>query len=386
MAAGTKYFMFNRPDDWLGQGVADGLSAESGGLALRKAGKGVYASFALDTLEKETVWHRLRMTAAIPGNTLLRMYLYCSDDDRLPAGFGPPDEECRLDDWLADPAVTADEREHFFAACAQRSCENPQDLLLYDLTGRYLWFCLVFFSYGGETLSVGSLQLEFPRIAFIDYLPQVYRGADSVNSFLARFISVFQSVYVDLEDDIDLAPTRLDPAVAPPEFLYWLAEGLAVSDCFLWTEQKLRALLRNAVRLYRMKGTKQAVQEVIQLYTDQKPLIIEQFETASSELWKADGETLQRLYGGSSHTVTVLMPHGERGPDEYAKIYRVIDKFKPVDAICNLVFLENAMILGRHCYLGVNSRIGRSEELVLDAGVSAPGAPFLTESRQEGQI
>ena len=150
---------------------------------------------------------------------------------------------------------------------SQRICEGPQDLLLYDLRGRYLWFCLVFFSYGGETLSVSSIQLEFPRIAFIDYLPQVYRGAESVNSFLARFISVFQSVYVDLEEDIDLAPTRFDPAVAPPEFLYWLADGLAVSDCFLWTEQKLRELLQSAVRLYRIKGTKPALQEVIQLYT-----------------------------------------------------------------------------------------------------------------------
>ena len=379
MAAGTKHFMFNRPDDWTGQGVADGLSAESGGLALQKAGKGVYVSFALDTLEKETVWHRLRVTADIPGNTLLRLYLYCSDDDSLPAGFGPPDEERRLDDWLADPAVTAEEREQFFMTFSQRICEGPQDLLLYDLRGRYLWFCLVFFSYGGETLSVSSTQLDFPRIALIDYLPQVYRGAESVNSFLARFISVFQSVYVDLEEDIDLAPTRFDPAVAPPEFLYWLADGLAVSDCFLWTEQKLRELMQSAVRLYRIKGTKPALQEVIQLYTGQKPLIIEQFETASSELWKADGETLRRLYGGSSHTFTVLMPQTDCSSDEYAKLYRVIEKFKPVDAICNLVFLENVMILGRHCYLGVNSRIGRSEELVLDTGASAPGAPYLTE-------
>ena len=73
------------------------------------------------------------------------------------------------------------------------------------------------------------------------------------------------------------------------------------------------------------------------------------------------------------------MPQTDCSSDEYAKLYRVIEKFKPVDAICNLVFLENVMILGRHCYLGVNSRIGRSEELVLDTGASAPGAPYLTE-------
>ena len=66
--------------------------------------------------------------------------------------------------------------------------------------------------------------------------------------------------------------------------------GLRCQTAFCGTEQKLRELLQSAVRLYRIKGTKPALQEVIQLYTGQKPLIIEQFETASSELWKADGE------------------------------------------------------------------------------------------------
>ncbi len=377
MAAGTKHFLFNRPDDWLDQGIADGLAAEAEGLVLRGAGKGVYTSFALDTLEKETVWHRLRLEGDSPGNTALRLYVYCSDDERLPPAFATGQGERTLDSWLADPAVAADERERFFSQCAQGLHDDPRDLTLYGYQGRYLWFCLIFLSYDGAEPAVRSLRLEFPRTAFIDYLPQVYRGTDSVNSFLARFISVFQSLYVDLEDDIDLAPTRFDPAVAPPEFLRWLADGLAVSDCFLWTEDRLRLLLKNAVRLYRIKGTRPALEEIIQLYTGRTPLIIEQFETAESEQWKADGETLRRLYG-SRHTFTVLMPQGGCSPDDYAKVYRVIDKFKPVDAVCNLVYLESAMILGRHCYLGVNSRISRSEELVLDAA-AAPGAPYLTE-------
>ncbi len=380
MAAGTKHFMLNRPDDWLNGGIAGGLSAESGGLVLRTGGKGIYASLGLDTLTGETIWHRLRLQARIPGNTLLRLYLYCSDDEMTPVSLNLPGGRRRLDDWLADPSVTDDDRECFFMSCAQRTAQNPQDLTLYDLRGRWLWFCLVFFRYGEEEISVQSIQIEFPRIAFIDYLPQVYRGADSVHSFLARFISVFQSVYVDLEDDIDLAPTRFDPAVAPPGFLYWLADGLAVSDCFLWTEDRLRVLLKNAVRLYRLKGTKTALRELIELYSGQAPLIIEQFETSGSELWQFDRETLRRLYGRGSHTFTVLMPQGEdRSPDAYAKLYRVIDKFKPVDAICNLVFLDDAMILGEHCYLEINSRISRSEKLVLDAGAASPGAPYLTE-------
>lgn len=384
MAAGTRHFMFNRPDDWLDMGVMDDLTAQRGGLVLRGAGKGVYTSFALDTLEFKTVWHRLRMAYQIPGNGLLRLYLYCSDHTLLPPPFAPDQpERVELDDYLR--SASPNERETFFTTCAQRSFDNPQDLPMYGFSGRYLWFCLVFLSYEEQEIRIERLKLEFPRIAFIDYLPQVYRGADSTNSFLARFISVFQSVYVDLEDDIDLAPVRCDPAVAPPEFLNWLADCLTLSERFLWNEDRLRKLVKNAVRLYRVKGTRQALCQVLELYTGHTPMIIEQFEPASTDAWRQDTAVMRRLYGESQYTFTVIMPQAMASPDDYAKIWKVIEAFKPVDAICNLVFLEDAMVLGRHCYLGMNTCVGRSKTLILD-GTLHSSAPYLAEIKTGGTI
>lgn len=384
MASGTKHFMFNRPGDWTGQGWADGLDALSGGLTLRGA-KGIYTSFALDTLEAETVWHRMRMSARIPGNASLRMLFYCSDSRLMPPERGL-DPELEVDRWLASPDTTAVQREAFFLDCAQQMCEGQEDALLYGLKGRYLWVCLILLNYGGQELSVQSLKLEFPRTAFIDYLPQVYRGADSVNSFLARFLSVFQSVYVDLEDDMDLAPIRFDPAAAPPEFLRWLAEGLAVSDSFLWSEEQLRKLLRRVVGLYRWKGTRSALCQVVELYTGHRPWVVEQFEAAGCELWRRDRDALRLLYGEDGCSFTLLLPPGEYDADSCAKLMNIIEQFKPIDARCNLVILEDAITLGRHCYLGVNSRIGGSEALVLESGAGRSGAPCLTQSPTGGEL
>lgn len=377
MASGTKHFLYNRPEDWTDLGLSHGLTVRETGLALPGTGRGSYISLALDTREPETVWHRLRLAARIPENARLQLYLYCSDDPRVPPPYGPEGpERPSLDAWLTEASPEA--REEFFVQCAGQPFDDPRDLSLYGCTGRYLWFCLVFYGYGREELSVESIRLEFPRTAFIDYLPQVYRGADSVNSFLARFLSVFQALYVDLEDNIDQMPTRCDAVVAPPEFLQWLADILAVPDPYLWSEERLRLFLQKAVGFYRLKGTRTALEQVIELYTGQTPLIIEQFQPSSCQIWRRDTAALRRLYGSSSHTVTVLMPGAGRDQDDYAKLYKIIDSFKPVDAICNLVFMNDEMILGQHCYLGMNSRVGGSRGLVLD-GAPAPSAPYLAE-------
>lgn len=372
MASGTKHFLFSTPGDWINQGLLDALIPGEEGLALEGA-KGSYISLSLDTREKETVWHRMRLQAEIPGNASVRLLLYCSDSGQVPREWGRRES---LDHWLASPEVTAEEREHFFLTHAQLVSEGQEDATLYGLQGRYLWFCLLFLRYGEEGPRVRSLKLEFPRIAFVDYLPQVYRGKESVNSFLTRFLSIFQSLYVDLEEDIDLAPIRFDPAAAPAEFLHWLAEGLALSDSFLWSEEQLRKLLSRAAYLYRWKGTKAALQEVVELYTGRKPWVVEQWETEGCELYQRDRETLRRLFGDNGCCFTLLLPPGEYDAEGCARLLKIVEQFKPVDAAGTLVILEDAIRLGRHCYLGINTRLSGSEALVLERGTGRSGAPY----------
>ncbi len=379
MSLGTKHFMLNRSDDWENLGTMEGLVTQEDHLLLKETGKGIFISSALDSMTPRTIWNRLRMCAKISSNTHLRLYLYCSDDDEILPPNDPEAGVLRLDDWIADKRVPMRFKEQFFMDRAQKAVDNPKDLLLYEYTGRYMWFCLVFLSFSGDEISVDSLKLEFPRVAFIDYLPQIYRGSESRNSFLARFIGVFQSVYVDLEDKIDLAPAYYDALVADRPFLDWLTNWLSISESFLWDEKKLRLLVQCAARLYKMKGTKSSLGEIIALYADAEPLLIEQFEIMENELWREDRATLASLFGENGYTFTVLLPRSTVGADDYVKILKVIDRFKPVDAICNLVFLENAINLSHHCYLGMNSYIVQSEQLVLDSRGPVSSAPYLVE-------
>ena len=382
MPSGTKFFLLNRPEDWLESGIPDRLTAEPGGLTLRGVGTGQYDSLSLDTLEKDTIWHRLRMDFDMPGNGQIRLYAYCSDNRDTPPPSGPAGKvPLDLDEWLL--STTPNMRTHFFRQFGQVAREDPKDLTLYCCRGRYFWFHLEISSYEDQDITVRSLKLEFPRVAFIDYLPQVYRGRDSIDSFLARFLSPFQNIYVDLEEDMDRAPIRCDPATAPPEFLRWLADCLSLPGPYLWEEDRLRELLKHAVRLYRIKGTREALTEVLELYTGLTPIIIEQFLPASTEMWRQDRAGMQRLYGANKYTFTVIIPRTGGDPDEYAKIWKVIQAFQPADAICNLAFLEDSLILGRHSYLGMNTTIGASRELVLD-GSGASGTPHLGPNRTTG--
>ena len=70
-------------------GFIQGLSARDGGLYLGNAREGTYISRSLDTLEKGTVWHRLRLESTLPDNARLELFVYCSDEDTVPwAGAG----------------------------------------------------------------------------------------------------------------------------------------------------------------------------------------------------------------------------------------------------------------------------------------------------------
>ena len=114
MASGTKHFLYNRTEDWRRMGRAEGLTLTAEGLTLPGPGNGLYTSLSLDTQEVGTVWHRLRLHAAVPADALLRLYLYCSDSDRMPPEFRPEgQQEQPLDDWLA-AAPSEEEAEDAF--------------------------------------------------------------------------------------------------------------------------------------------------------------------------------------------------------------------------------------------------------------------------------
>ncbi|PSP32862.1 hypothetical protein BRC64_04960 [Halobacteriales archaeon QH_10_67_22] len=83
-----------------------------------------------------------------------------------------------------------------------------------------------------------------------------------------RFLSVFESVYTDIEEEIEDLPRYFDPEGVPGEYLSWLNRWLALETGADWPESARRELLARAPSLFKRRGTRAGLRAYLQLYLD----------------------------------------------------------------------------------------------------------------------
>lgn len=108
----------------------------------------------------------------------------------------------------------------------------------------------------------------------LQYLPALYRS----DLFLARFLLIFQSIIDPIEQTIDNTHHYLDPGTTPASFLPWLAGWLGLTLDPRLSEHAQRELIRQAVELYRWKGTRRGLREEMRIRTGCRALIVENFD------------------------------------------------------------------------------------------------------------
>lgn len=82
-----------------------------------------------------------------------------------------------------------------------------------------------------------------------------------------RFLFIFQHLMTTATDKIDRIPSLTDPLTADPKFLPWIASWVSFElDESLPLHQQ-RELVRRSIRLYRTRGTKAGVEEMIRVLT-----------------------------------------------------------------------------------------------------------------------
>lgn len=82
-----------------------------------------------------------------------------------------------------------------------------------------------------------------------------------------RFLLFFQHIMTTVTDRIDQIPSLTDPLTADPKFLPWIASWVTFElDESLPLHQQ-RELVRRSIRLYRTRGTKAGVEEIIRVLT-----------------------------------------------------------------------------------------------------------------------
>ncbi len=370
MASGAKSIVINREDDWKDRSVLSHVGFKDDILiSENKSGEnGVYISKSFDSNELETAWHRLRIKADIPSNGVMKLKVYASDSKEtlVPSTDGKGMNRIDIDEYISDQNIDINRKVDMFDYIGAKLYENPNDVLMFDQVGRYLWICIELINYSKSITKIESMKIEYPRVSFVDYLPEIYREKLEKDSFLPRFMGIFQNIYVDLEDRIDFTPMNFDPNTTNKDFLNWLADWFSIKDTSIWGESKLRILINEAVKIYKMKGTKRAVAKIVKSYVGVEPIIVEKFDIKENQYYSKNKDEIDQLFGDNGFMFTVILNEKDvKSSEEYVELIRVINSVKPIDCICNLVVLTNKIYLGHHCYLGINSYIAKNEEMVI---------------------
>ena len=130
----------------------------------------------------------------------------------------------------------------------------------------------------------------------LDYLPEIY----SDQEFLSRYLSAFEKVLVGRKDDLQIPATRqggassdsleetianiatlFDPITTPKDFLPWLASWAALSLRADLDPEQQGSFIANIIRLYRRRGTKDNLIELLRIFTKTTPQVNEDVEPSA---------------------------------------------------------------------------------------------------------
>lgn len=206
--------------------------------------------------------------------------------------------------------------------------------------------------------------VEFPKNSFLEYFPEVYQTRDD---FFERYISIFQSMYLDVERRIDKLPMRLDYEKAEYEDLLQLAEWIGMDEVIVQEAvregdvQKLRRLIAHANEIQSGKGTKKALKLVLQILYGENIQLLEYFKWYEYLEHRPQELVLyQKLYGQDSFSLTILVEEKdgrEFTEAERKSMHRVVTRMLPFGMNCNLIFLRSSCHMDTHCYLDHNSQL-----------------------------
>lgn len=243
---------------------------------------------------------------------------------------------------------------------------NKPDVLLYEISGRYLWIMIEVI---GKGVTVSNMCAEAPGDNFMQTFPEVYRGK---NSFFHRYLSIYSSIYNDFQEKLDLRSELLpvEKASLPLLELYakWL--GIDVNGGYLG-EEALRALLLEAPDLLRRKGTKYCIERICMLVLGEKPTIVER-GLMQRYVQRNEKKQYDSLYGDSLYDVTLLLKSFVEEKKK-EQLQHLLSQFKPVRSKLHIVWLEASGMLDDHSYLDENAVIFTQREGMLDAAQIADG-------------
>jgi phage tail-like protein len=211
-------------------------------------------------------WARVTIEAETPSGTSVELEVFAHD---------APDAVPSETDWLRLPTLDA------LIPSADAQGDEPSRGL------RYLWIRVRLVSADGSASPrLSQVSAETFGESYLEYLPAFYRRDETTRHLLKRWLSLFRAEFGDLELKLKEMSRRFEPAVAPEEFLPWLAGWMAFEPPPGRSAQELRRLLPDIHEIYNRRGTPAGLSRLIELYTGVRPRISEGF--TERKIWQLD--------------------------------------------------------------------------------------------------
>lgn len=335
------------------EGLSYGFQMDKGRLVLSKEdGIGYFFLKAYDALTEEMTWNRLRLKDNSTYKIKTELYVMASDNDEL-------------DKILQADALDGKQKIAYMISQGANHYSNMQDLLLHDLSGRYLFIALQAYNVEGEDYVLEEIAVEYPKKTFLDYFPQIY---SEKNDFFERYVGLFQSIYLDIEDHITKLPMFLDVDTAPDHFLNYLGSWVGIDNSEeIFSSSQMRQVLRKAMEINAGKGTKTTLMQLIELYTGARSIIIEQFKWQKERFSKVQKEIYSKLYGKEANCFAIILVKSQITEEvKWEKLKRLLYKYIPISTNYKLIILDECYHTDTHCYLDVNSHLAKLTDLKLD--------------------
>lgn len=315
---------------------------------------------AIDSAQEDSLWGKISFQGEFDENMVCYVYAAAMNE----AYFYRENEPRRIESFLCDPKEPAELKRSFMEKVKAKRVLNQDHILLYNLKGRYLY---LFF----EVLGEGSCTLEKIRIEqegdnFMQTFPEVYQQRDG---FFHRFLSLFSTLYNEFEERIENLPTMLDVDTCPKELLPvyagWM--GVELKEDF-FNEEVLRKLVKRIYGLNCLKGTKAALEELVEILLGEKPIILEK-NRMEDYMEAGNQEDFEKLYGNSVYDVTILI---NQELEEAAKnqLMHVLNQYKPIRSNLYVVQLKQEGTLNAYSYLDMNAKIWEKKKASLDEKIT----------------
>lgn len=345
---------------------------------------GTYLAGPLDSKTYQCVWHRVVLNGMVPQGAAVRVDTFTSEAAKTTAEI----QSLPASRWATGLTDTD-----------TNGCE--WDCLVLSPPGRYLWLRLTLTGDGAESASIEQIRVYYPRNSSLRFLPPVYSADKASADFLGRFLSIFDTMYGKLSERITYLARFFDPMSTPAnpknvgstDFLSYLGSWIGMTLESDWSTHRRRELVRNAYRLYALRGTPAGMRLAIELYCGVKPTILEMFRLRRwlilnqstlgncSQVFGA--EVMNRLQVGMNSTVGCfqLIDWGDPNLDffnEYANqflvivprwtgasdgdmqnLQQVVQMTQPAHTVATIQWAEPRFRIGLQSFVGVDTIVGR---------------------------